>query len=187
MSRALTTAGIRRAAAIGLGVLMAIVPVIGAAGASERTAVQRIPMAVSEIGILNVNGNSEALTIRLRGAAKRPGEDAVLADVYVQYSMIVPRNQKRCLTARLEGVADIPPGCTLKLRAEPSGRKNEGVSQGSIVLTRDPQAILNDIGSCATGTGAADGARLVFTLAGLLAQKAIPGDFGTAKIILDFN
>jgi hypothetical protein len=180
------TALICRAIAIGGCTVLAIVPIMVAAAASDRTSIQRVPMTVSEIGILNINGNSGTLSINLRGAITGPGEETVVGGAYVQYSMIVPRHQKRVLTARLEGTGSIPPGCSLRLRAVPSGRKNEGVSQGSIVLTTDPLPILYDIGSCSTGIGATDGTRLIFTLAGPQPEKTISGEMRTATIILAF-
>ena len=187
MIKKLETAGIRRLIAIGFCTALAIVPVRAAGAATDHAAVQRIPMAVAEIGVLNVNGNNGKLFVNLCGSITERGKEIVLDGAYVQYSMIVPKDQRRVLTARLEGTGFLPPGCSLRLRAVASGGKNEGASLGPIVLTADPQAILYDIGSCATGSGGTDGTRLIFTLTGLQLEKTISGEMRTATIILAFN
>jgi len=88
------------------------------------------------------------------------------------------------LTARW-GLSDTAPaGCVLKLRAEPSGRSNEGKSSGEIILSQDNQTLLTGIRSCATGIGTGDGARLFYTLTVIDASLLLPGDTQTATITL---
>lgn len=83
---------------------------------------------------------------------------------YIQYSSTVSPDTVRSMTVRWEENDAAPSGCALKLTAFPGQESNEGFSTGEIVLSSSPQTLLSNIGSCATGTGPSEGARLTFTL-----------------------
>gem|GEM_PF-2758378 len=132
----------------------------------EKTAVQRLSMSVRETCTLSVDGNPGKLTVKIGRAANGTTPETAVAEVQAQYTVIAARGRFRILTARLENPDSPPPGCLVTLQAVPAGKKNEGQSVGPVVLSGIPQAILTDIGTCATGTGPADGARLIFARAG---------------------
>jgi hypothetical protein len=170
------------------GILSALTLISGMwARASEKDiSVHSITMGVAETCALNVNGNPGRLTINIPAAATESSQNTIYGDAYVRYSTISARNKYRTLAASLETPDSLPPGCSLKLQAIPSGKKNEGVGTGQIVLSTIPQAIITGIGSCATGVGATDGARLILTLCLDNAVKLRLDERKTATIILTF-
>lgn len=133
--------------------------------ASEKNvAIQTVTTRVAEMCILNVNGNQGKLIVNLADSNNESLQSEIKNSTYIQYSSIVGRNKYRTLTARMESSDAVPSGCLIKLHALPSGKKNEGISTGQIILSVTPQALITDIGSCATGTNATDGALLIYTL-----------------------
>ena len=148
-----------------LGVLSVLTLISGAwVRASEiHVANQTVSMQVAEMCMLQVNGNQRRLIVNPAGLKSESLQGENKSGIHIQYSCLVGRNKYRTLSARLESSADVPSGCSLKLHALPSSKKNEGMSTGQIILSDIPQALITDIGSCATGTGATDGALLIYS------------------------
>jgi len=170
----------------GFSLALAFLPGMWAGVREEKTAVQRVSMGVSEACVLNAEGNPGRLNVNIERLAGIQGPSDLMSEVYIQYSIIAARQQSRTLTARMEGPGSLPSGCSLTLEALPSGKKNEGIGAGRIVLSAIPQAILKDIGSCATGTAPTDGARLVFQFTGGEAARRAAGEGSRATVVLEF-
>ena len=150
----------------------------------EDVVKQTVTMSVAEISVLNVSGNPSRLTVLPPQTGGQKPQDATAGNTYIQYSSTVGVNQHRTLTARWGLFDTAPAGCALKLRADPSGKQNEGTSAGEIVLSPDTKTILTDIRSCATGTNSEDGARLFYILSVTDTSLLTPGDTTTATITL---
>ena len=132
--------------------------------ALEDTATQRLTLQVSDICLVNVTGSPSTLSV---SASELGGEDPALSiddTTFVQYTSIATQGKSRLLTARWEDSSSAPSGCSLKLRATPDLGPQQGHSSGDIILSSSPQSILSEIGSCVTGTGVSQGARLRYSL-----------------------
>ncbi len=155
-----------------------------AAAGGEDTAQQTITMEVAEISVLNLSGSPGKLTVFPPQSAGQEPQNAIDGNTFIQYSSTVGFNQQRMLTVRWDLSDAAPTGCVLKLRAEPSGKPNEGSSSGEIILSQDNQTLISGIQSCATGIGAGDGARLFYTLTVIDASLLSPGETQTVTITL---
>jgi len=83
---------------------------------------------------------------------------------YLRYT-VVRSNSSGSINASLD--SNLPTGWSLSLTADSvtTGKgSNKGVSAGQVILSNIPQAILNSIGSCRTGTGVNDGSKLNYIL-----------------------
>lgn len=149
---------------------------------AEDTATQTITMRISPICLLNVNKNPEPLIIVPVSYAGDIPADALESSSYLQYSSAVARGQTRSITAYWESSDSAPSGCTLMLQAFPSSGRNEGISTGEIALSSFPQVIIKDIGSCATGTGPQNGARLNYRLTVTDIENMVVGESKRATI-----
>jgi len=166
----------RRLAAVAAG----LVSLVSVAAAGHRpSAVQAVPMAVSEARVLNANGGREKVSVSFDKPALSSGGAEAVSERYVQYTLVLPKGETRTLTARLGDSAAYP----VTLRAVPSGKKNEGLSAGAILLSAEPQPVLSDLGSCATGVEATDGARLVFAVE----AAKLPAGAAPLTVILAFD
>jgi hypothetical protein len=171
-----------------VGVLLALILISGGwARASEKNmAIQTVAMRVPEICILNLNGNERKLNVNLADSSGESSQSENKNIIYIQYSCIVGRNKYRTLTVKIESSDLLPSGCSLKLQALPSGKKNEGMSTGQIILSVIPQALITGIGSCATGTDATDGALLIYSFSVDHRANLIPSAIKPVVIIMTF-
>jgi hypothetical protein len=153
----------------------------------EETVQQRIVMEVAEISVLAVSGDPGKLTVIPPSSGGQGYQNAVDSSTSIQYSSTVRPNQYRALTVRWGMTGSAPAGCVLKLQAVSSGRLNEGNSTGEIILSLENQIILTGIGSCASGVGPDDGARLVYTLSVVDMTQLSPGESNSATVILTLS
>jgi hypothetical protein len=89
------------------------------------------------------------------------------SNVYVRITSIVPGATHREITARIaSGV--VPTGTQLKLISAPSTTTNSGGNLGipastPVILDSTDKLLIDNIGTCYTGTGMNDGYRLTYT------------------------
>jgi hypothetical protein len=131
----------------------------------QATVAQNLAMTVARSVALNADGTPDRLMFDLDGLSASSGPSAARDERFIQYSLITAKDEHLSLTARLEDPDSLPSGLSVQILAVPSGKRHEGESLGTVILSDRPQAILTGLGSCATGTGPSDGTRLVITLA----------------------
>ena len=124
-----------------------------------------VQMQVNEISAIATTGNPAALIITAPVTPGQVPQNASDSTIYLQYTSTCEDTKLRTVTANW-AVGDVAPaGCELRLTGTPSGGLNEGNSSGEITLSTTAQLLVEDIGSCATGIGGADGALLGYVLA----------------------
>jgi len=131
---------------------------------AEDKATQHLVLKVSEVCIVGISGNPGNMEMKnpdSPGIDPSPVKDSTS---FIHYTSTVPPGGVRNLTARWGPDSSAPSGCSLNLNAIPSGRSNEGISQGEIILSHIPQTIVSAIGSCVTGLGYGTGTQLEYTL-----------------------
>ncbi|MCK3685533.1 hypothetical protein [Maribellus sp. YY47] len=104
----------------------------------------------SGVELCGISPSSAGNTIKLEADSE--------VSVWLNYSSICHKNQKRKVTATVEG--KIPEGVVLKLKAEDSvgnGNGELGKTNGTVVLGQRPADVISGIGSCYTGKGAHNG------------------------------
>lgn len=151
---------------------------------AEDTATQKVVMQVAAVCLVHVTGHPQNLVVSppdLGGAEPPSSSDDT---TYIQYTSITPTGKTRLLTAKWDGSSSAPSGCSLKLNAVPASGPHQGVSAGEIILSSVPQALISNVGSCATGTGPVQGARLKYTLAVDDISLLKAGETRTATVIL---
>jgi len=124
---------------------------------------QSITMNIGEACVLDVTSAAITLAISAPGTGGATPADATDNTSYGQYTSIVAGSAKRALSAKW-GASDVAPaGCSLKLEVT-SVTAGCGTAGSQITMTATAQNIVTSIGTCATGTGATDGAQLTYTL-----------------------
>lgn len=107
---------------------------------------------------------SLSLTTNSAGAILNPSSNS---NVYVRITSIVPGATHREITARIAN-GTVPAGTSLKLISAPSTTTNSGGNLGipvstPITLDGTDKILIDNIGTCYTGTGNNDGYRLTYT------------------------
>jgi len=104
----------------------------------------------SNVGLVETSPSTAGSIVDFVGNTK--------TSVWVNYSSICRKDQKRKITATVVG--EIPKGLIVKLRTESSvgGGKGElGESNGIVILSNTPSDVISGIGSCYTGKGINNG------------------------------
>ena len=129
---------------------------LGSVALAVNTAEQEVTITVNEIMEIAVSDNPGALIIDTATAGAPPTAD--LDDsTYALYTSVVSTDETRTITAAIDA---IPAGLELKLEAAPP--TDCGTTAGAVALTTTAASIIENIGSCATGTET--GANLTYTL-----------------------
>ncbi|MFH1313923.1 MAG: hypothetical protein ABIJ00_11960, partial [Candidatus Eisenbacteria bacterium] len=125
---------------------------------------QTLNMNIPDICVLDVTSASISLDIVAPGSGgAAPGDDSDISS-YAQYTSVVGSGTTRNLTAAWGGSDAAPAGCSLKLEVISLTAGCGSAVSGGITMSSSAQNIVASIGSCATGTGATDGARFAYTL-----------------------
>jgi hypothetical protein len=149
---------------------------------AEKTVVQTVTMAVSEICALSVTGNPGMLTVT-RTADGSSILEPTDTSTALGFTSTVGRGGSRSISVRWENDSRAPSGCKLLLRAvEPPGR-GQGQSRGWIMLSESPQMLITDIKSCSTG-GTSRGVALEFKLAVVSEDSLRADERTTARLLL---
>jgi len=146
--------------------LVGVISGVGLAGLmfGASTTTQTVTMQVNAICVLAVTGNPSTLTVSAPATGGQTPANPSSSTTYAQYTSTVASATTRKLTSKWETGDAAPAGCSLKLTATPSGGTNEGSTAGQITISSTAQDIVTAIGSCATGTGASNGALLGYVL-----------------------
>jgi hypothetical protein len=139
---------------------------IGFAGTlfAADTANQSVQLNVDEVCVIAVTGDPAALNITAPATGGQPPASASDNSTYAQYTSVVCGAAKRSLTANWGGADAAPSGCSLSLEVTSLTAGCGSIVVGGITVSSMAQNIVTTIGSCATGTGATDGAQLTYTL-----------------------
>lgn len=131
------------------------------------TATQTVTITVDEIVEIAVTPDTLTLTISTATAGAPPDDDTD-DSTYAQYTSVVSEGETRTIDAAITA-GTIPTGLELKLEAAtPTGGEGtvgSGVADGvTFTGSTGGGSIIENIGSCATGTGTNVGAQLTYTL-----------------------
>jgi hypothetical protein len=140
-------------------------------------------MRVSEICVIDVTGNPSVLVIVPPSDGGDTPANPSDSSTYAQYTSVVASGKTRSITAQWAAGDAAPSGCVLQLQAQPAGG-NQGTSAGTITLSSTPQNIVTGIGSCATGRGSTQGARLTYTLVINDVESLVAGEEKTVTVTL---
>jgi hypothetical protein len=150
---------------------------------AQDTATQTVTMRVSEICVIDVTGNPSVLVIVPPSDGGDTPANPSDSSTYAQYTSVVASGKTRSITAQWAAGDAAPSGCELQLQAQPAGG-NQGTSAGTITLSSTPQNIVTGIGSCATGRGSTQGARLTYTLVINDVESLVAGEEKTVTVTL---
>jgi len=156
---------------------------VGSALATD-TETQSLTMNVSPAVVLDVTSASITLEIGAPGSGGADPADDIDNSSYAQYTSILNGGTARNLTAAWGGSDAAPAGCSLKLEVGSLTAGCGSAVSGGVTITSDAQNIVTAIGSCATGIGATDGARLDYTLCVDTATSLDASDDQSATITL---
>jgi hypothetical protein len=172
-----------------LSTIMAIIAALsmlfitGPAMALNDTATQTTDLTVDEIAVIDVSApNVPALNITAPATGGLDPVDDSDATTYAQYTSVVAASATRSITAQMSVAA--PAGTQLTLATTVSGT-GEGTSAAAQTLDVTTAIIIvTAIGSCATGTGASDGALLTYSFEMTDATALVAGEQTTPTITL---
>jgi len=132
----------------------------------DFTAGDEITLHIQDYSLIDSNHAPISMNL-IATIAGEPVPTVSNSDMFLKISSIVPGGTNREITARIAAGA-IPAGTQLTLQSAASTTINSGGRLGTpattpIILSDIDQPIVNDIGSCYTGTGYNDGFRLTFS------------------------
>lgn len=146
-----------------IGLLFILTVFTGICYAGKHDAVHKARVNIPNVALLSLQFEENS-TLDLTGISTAVAGDQIYLDskkktgVWINYSSIIEKNQKRKVTATVNGT--LPQGITLKVKAEKSignGKGELGHSTGLVELSEMPTDIISGIGSCYTGTGSQNG------------------------------
>jgi len=168
-----------KALAIGGIFGLGIIGLMGAATSVNQT----VTMGVNSICVLAVTANPGALTVTAPAIGGATPSNPTDNTTYAQYTSTVGAGTTRSLTVQWGGSDAAPNGCALRLTAAPQGG-NKGATAGQITLSSTAANIVTGIRSCATGSGATNGAQLIYELAVTDVEALVAGQSQQATITL---
>jgi hypothetical protein len=151
-----------------LMVMFLALGIVGIVGAQTDTVTDAFTLTVEPVAVLAVDGVLGNFTI---GAPEFGGEELIISDPddnsLLQYTSVVANGGFRSITVHPSG--NLPDGIILYVEADHSisGEGEQGDPAAQVHFTHDTvgaQTIVTGIGSCFTGTGNSDGARLTYWL-----------------------
>ena len=146
-------------------ILLIVFTGIGSAFAATDTASHDVTITVSEVVLLELNdstGISLSTTSPGAGSAGLSVTGETDSTKRLYYTSLVSSGTTRTITAEIDSAITLP-GLALQLSSTAAGG-TEGSGAGAVTLSTTPQTIVSNIGSCATGNTASDGANLTYTL-----------------------
>ena len=159
---------------------------LGLAGLTfaQTTANQTVTMQISAISAMRVTGNPLSLTVSAPAVGGDLPANPSDSSTYAQYTSTVGAGVSRRLQASWGNSDAAPAGCSLLLTATPAALPNQGTSAGQITMTSTAANVVTGIRSCATGTGAANGAQLAYVLSISDMTALVAGDNRTVTVTL---
>ncbi len=151
---------------------------------ASATTTQTVTMQISSISVLGTTGNPATLAVSAPAQGGATPANPTTNTTYAQYTSTVATGVTRRLQANWGTTDGAPAGCSLLLTATPGTGTNQGTSAGQITMSSTATNIVTGIGSCATGTGATNGAQLAYTLSINTMTSLVAGDNHTVTITL---
>jgi hypothetical protein len=164
------------------GIVIAV-GVSGLAFASATTA-QTVTMQIASISVLGTTGNPTTLVASAPAQGGATPANPTTNTTYAEYTSTVATGITRRLQANWSTADAAPARCSLLLAATPATGTNQGTSAGHITMSSTATTIVTGIGSCATGTGATNGAQLAYTLSINTMTSLVAGDNHTVTVTL---
>lgn len=165
---------------------MGTVLVLGLVGLTfaAATATQTVTMQIASISVLATTGNPATLAVSAPAQGGATPANPTSNTTYAQYTSTVAAGVTRRLQANWGTTDAAPAGCSLLLTATPATATNQGTTAGQITMSSTATNIVTGIGSCATGTGATNGAQLAYVLSVNSMTSLVAGDNHTVTITL---
>ena len=138
-----------------------VIGLAGVAGA-QSSATHDVTININDIAEVNVNGSDISLTVTAPGAGGSDPQGDSNTDAQLQYTSVVS-STTRLVSAKISA-GSVPSGLSLAVQPTGTPGTNEGTYGSSVTLTATDQNLVTGVGSCATGTGASDGATLSYSL-----------------------
>lgn len=131
--------------------------------ARDKEGSHKARVAIPEVALLALQFEGTSALNMVGNAPDIAGDQVNLksansSKVWLNYSSVVAKNQKRKVTATVVG--EVPKGVILRLNIMESsgqGRGEMGRSNGKLALSNNPTDIISGIGSCYTGKGIQNG------------------------------
>jgi hypothetical protein len=166
-----------------------LIGVVIAAGVSglafaAATATQTVTMQIAAISVLGTTGNPAALVVSAPAQGGATPANPSSNTTYAQYTSTVAAGVTRRLQANWGASDAAPAGCSLQLTATPAVLPGQGTGSGAVTISSTATNIVTAIGSCATGTGATNGAQLGYVLLINSMTSLVAGDNHTVTITL---
>jgi hypothetical protein len=135
---------------------------VGTVMAQTDTASHTVTMNINEIAVLNLIGGNITMTVEAPGNGGETPANPADSNCYLQYTSTVADTLTRTIEVAWGGSDAAPAGCSLLVTATPGA--GEGTASAQRTISSTGQTVVTAIGSCATGTGGADGAQLAYVL-----------------------
>jgi len=148
------------------------------------TTTQSVTMQIGAISVLGTTGNPATLAVAAPAQGGGTPTNPSSNTTYAQYTSTVAAGVTRKLQANWGTTDAAPAGCSLLLTATPAALLNQGSTAGQITMSSTATNIVTAIGSCATGTGATNGAQLAYVLSINTMTSLVSGDNHTVTITL---
>ena len=166
--------------------LAGIAVVAGVTGLAyaAATATQTVTMQIASISVLAMTGNPATLAVSAPAQGGATPANPSSNTTYAQYTSTVATGVTRRLQANWGTTDAAPAGCTLLLTATPAALLNQGSTAGQITMSSTAANIVTAIGSCATGTGATNGAQMAYVLSINTLTSLVAGDNHTVTVTI---
>ena len=131
--------------------------------ARDKEASHKARVVIPEVALIALQFEGTSALDMVGNAPDMAGDQVSLksansSKVWLNYSSVVAKDQKRKVTATVVG--EVPEGVILRLTAMEitgQGRGEMGRSNGKLTLSNNPTDIISGIGSCYTGEGIQNG------------------------------
>jgi len=161
-----------------------VVTAVSGLAYAAATATQTVTMQVGAISVLTMTGNPAALAIAAPALGGQTPANPSSNTTYAQYTSTVAAGVTRRLQANWGASDAAPAGCSLLLTATPAALPNQGASANQITMSATATNIVTGIGSCATGTGATNGAQMAYVLSVNTLTSLVAGDNHTVTVTI---
>jgi len=141
-------------------------------------------MQIASISVLAMTGNPATLAVSAPAQGGATPANPSSNTTYAQYTSTVAPSVTRRLQANWGATDAAPAGCSLLLTATPAVLPNQGTSSGQITMSSTAANIVTAIGSCATGTGATNGAQMAYVLSINTMTSLVAGDNHTVTVTI---
>jgi hypothetical protein len=163
---------------------IAIAAAVSGLAYAAATATQTVTMQIASISVLAMTGNPATLAVSAPAQGGATPANPSSNATYAQYTSTVATGVTRRLQANWGTTDAAPAGCSLLLTATPAALPNQGSTAGQITMSSTATNIVTGIGSCATGTGATNGAQMAYVLSINTMTSLVAGDNHTVTITI---